>query len=1362
MDLAKKNFQWLFFIVPKRISLNYLVFFFFYLSFSLAFPTPAWATCNPPQDYSSCPIARDGPKIAANIAEPNLAKVREGFNDADPAMRRQQIPVTVIYTPGPNGDLSEKNYEQTKGNLEIMKKNGLFPVIRIWDGPDDAESEVAGQVLNKLFNEVQFSQKPIVYGFNEPNLNEEGFQGQSLVFAQRYASLIKGAESQGQLSFRLYMSPMAGHQDGAEYTFAKNILDYTLPDGRKIGNVVDGAALTIYDWTADEFQSDLNKWTNLFRDYGVGQFMISELGPLKDGRLLQNDGDITEWTKKMSEIFRKLKTDPSFLGAASIINTSFFLDTDDDGFPDVTMLVIIDANGNVKVIQMPYIGGGFGWDQWIKPENECTAGDTKAPEGIFRPNPCKNCKLNVTKPALACAEPATFSKSTYWFCADLVSCTNGEGRIRWIKKESWDATFKLNAEDSLVDFADYKDITKNSQGQVTNLHHYLGSWLAGAVDDKNPVNPNNPQQLASQLNTVGAFSKLAPTELLNNLRTKMILSGLNYDVTDGKTTKKMQEWWPNKPLPPLPYPDGRLPPDKSDPLYLLHYAQWQSSEWGQLWGYMTPFSLEDSPGKVTLTIEHDPGTLTLTDAGEQMGAYSVEFPLAVPHLRRLYESSKELNNLVLPAVLAAQPKVEVMTAPVTEPGPQKGTSVFGECMETALGCIPVTAVGLVSWFVQYGSFVGGGLAFLLMAYGAFLLMTSSGDEEKVKQGKSIITAAIIGLLTIVGAVFLMRLITVQILKIPGFSQKNQLSPIQLTQDPEPDKTLLAQAHAQQASFASDYVLGTNTANFLAQVTPTPIPNQPAGQPESWFNITPTARVSRVGNSNQYQVGWQVSFSQNKNYPNWSGYDFTHFAFNVSINGQNMGGPTWTAEAFSHNPTYINDYYGVPSTTMGLKPGDKITIVVSITNGNQWGQALKEDVVGKTFTVICDVQADGSIKCPHPVASGGAVPDKCLNNSNLELGCSGNSPLDDPNPNDPICCNSQAELNVPDYRIVAFDNNRDYEKACFCEPAADPECKRDQKNDAIMSRTMKTDLEIPYLDSDEKKGIWQYLADEDLGLLNAFRPNGWPAYPDNDAVSNLKYQLISGDGVDLTPEGELYLPKLGGLNRSHQCIARQWLLPKDLQTNTSYCDFWGNLPKECPVPISQFQTTATPNTNPNLDQLLATAETKTGVNAKIIKAVLAIEGAGYLKNPLLNTCISSSCGAVGPMQITTGWQNVNCNPNCGPICNPSYCANGQIKEEAKDLFNAWDSYKDSGMNPCNLQDALIVGGRVLKAKGGGQNISLNDAERIVKASMGYYGNRYDDRLSAKENCHKDSKFAHLGNRNYCEYVFWHAGIENQIQ
>jgi hypothetical protein len=89
-------------------------------------------------------------------------------------------------------------------------------------------------------------------------------------------------------------------------------------------------------------------------------------------------------------------------------------------------------------------------------------------------------------------------------------------------------------------------------------------------------------------------------------------------------------------------------------------------------------------------------------------------------------------------------------------------------MWTAIGCIPTTLDGFLKTILPFGMGIGGGIAFLLMLFGALQIMTSAGNPEKLNAGKELVTSAIVGLLLIIFSIFLLRLIGADILSIPGF------------------------------------------------------------------------------------------------------------------------------------------------------------------------------------------------------------------------------------------------------------------------------------------------------------------------------------------------------------------------------------------------------------------------------------------------------------------------------------------------------------------------------------------------------------------------------------------------------------------
>ncbi len=91
-------------------------------------------------------------------------------------------------------------------------------------------------------------------------------------------------------------------------------------------------------------------------------------------------------------------------------------------------------------------------------------------------------------------------------------------------------------------------------------------------------------------------------------------------------------------------------------------------------------------------------------------------------------------------------------------------------IDTAIGCIKVGSGNeLITTILRLATGVGGGIALALILYGVFIVTTSAGMPDKLKAGSEVITSAIIGLIFILLSVFLVNLIGINILGIPGLS-----------------------------------------------------------------------------------------------------------------------------------------------------------------------------------------------------------------------------------------------------------------------------------------------------------------------------------------------------------------------------------------------------------------------------------------------------------------------------------------------------------------------------------------------------------------------------------------------------------------
>ncbi len=89
-------------------------------------------------------------------------------------------------------------------------------------------------------------------------------------------------------------------------------------------------------------------------------------------------------------------------------------------------------------------------------------------------------------------------------------------------------------------------------------------------------------------------------------------------------------------------------------------------------------------------------------------------------------------------------------------------------INTAIGCIPVKFEDLVPWILPNLLGMAGGISFLLMVYGFILWAISEGDPKKKQAAQETVTSAVTGLLFCIFGLFIIRLIAVDIIKIPGF------------------------------------------------------------------------------------------------------------------------------------------------------------------------------------------------------------------------------------------------------------------------------------------------------------------------------------------------------------------------------------------------------------------------------------------------------------------------------------------------------------------------------------------------------------------------------------------------------------------
>ncbi|MBP9670072.1 hypothetical protein KBD75_01575, partial [Candidatus Woesebacteria bacterium] len=119
-----------------------------------------------------------------------------------------------------------------------------------------------------------------------------------------------------------------------------------------------------------------------------------------------------------------------------------------------------------------------------------------------------------------------------------------------------------------------------------------------------------------------------------------------------------------------------------------------------------------------------------------------------------------------------QPKTPTSPGVPTTPAPDSFGFFPQSCgqgsLSTALGCLPYTKDALISTVLGFLIGISGAIALVTMLIATVQIMTAAGDTKKIQSGRDLFSSAIAGLLFLIFAVSLLRLIAGDIIKLPGF------------------------------------------------------------------------------------------------------------------------------------------------------------------------------------------------------------------------------------------------------------------------------------------------------------------------------------------------------------------------------------------------------------------------------------------------------------------------------------------------------------------------------------------------------------------------------------------------------------------
>lgn len=112
-------------------------------------------------------------------------------------------------------------------------------------------------------------------------------------------------------------------------------------------------------------------------------------------------------------------------------------------------------------------------------------------------------------------------------------------------------------------------------------------------------------------------------------------------------------------------------------------------------------------------------------------------------------------------------------------------------VRTGLGVdFDTSATGFVSFLFTFLLSLSGSILLLVIIYSGYQMMTSRGDQEKIKVARERITSAVVGFLFLIFSLVILEVIGVDILRIPGFCGNNDTTCPNISQpSPTPFPTL---------------------------------------------------------------------------------------------------------------------------------------------------------------------------------------------------------------------------------------------------------------------------------------------------------------------------------------------------------------------------------------------------------------------------------------------------------------------------------------------------------------------------------------------------------------------------------------------
>jgi hypothetical protein len=612
--------------LPKKLLKKILILVFFFLLF-------------PGSIFAQNPCDSIGSNFGNNWDEANLKFFRERLTCDGSS------PAGIIITAGDLVNLEAKSGKLMIQHIkDLTDKYKLDVIWRGWGNPQDFDPVLHPEIRNGL--KILTGEK--FYPGNEQNycVAESCPGGQPNPQA---AALVHKHLLEAGLGIILVIPPLnTQNPSGNQMMLWKEYLDQYSQACPECLKNAQFAAANIYTpannpGSVDAWAEEAKKYYQYLVDKGfAGKLIITEAG-VNPGAYQNFDQKISATLEFAKALEERLKTD--FQLAAIIDKLNFFIMNDETG-KQYLIHRVCDATGNCKWEIVEYLTYNVMVPGFLPLKEELAPGNCenpKAQEGALRPEKCTACKDPVLDPTYACSQRFEVSQGTYVYVGEdgggeILACQEGSADGQYYFMRNWGGQITIKTEDTQVEFINYH------QKQTDHETKYLAGYLTGTYNRYGAdCDWSDPECVKKIFKEAGVLSKLLPKNYQDELRCQMIKKvkagkEYNYKVWNGRSDTQpitVNSYSATE----IPCVRKNYPPEK----YEAMEKEWLKTDRGKNWAFIPLVTYKDAPGRLTITSQHNPGTVT-----------PFNFGLSLPHVGTLFEASKILHTTLVPKSLKNQ------------------------------------------------------------------------------------------------------------------------------------------------------------------------------------------------------------------------------------------------------------------------------------------------------------------------------------------------------------------------------------------------------------------------------------------------------------------------------------------------------------------------------------------------------------------------------------------------------------------------------------------------------------------------------------------------------------------------------------